>query len=288
MDYDTKNWAEAVIDIEPLGKAPKKYGEGVYRFGAAMTMSVIMPRRGWELVKKTKSYVYLRPPVNAGNPPYKLRIKVPTKIQALEVAESCYAKGASWMGQIGEWPAWYLHERPQETYELIPSQGRSVIHQKLVHVDHPKSSLNIGEHGVWSVELRKTDGEFSYSEYGNIIRERHTDAESKVLIEGENISLELTIYERNSEARNKCIKHYGAYCQACNFDFEQAYGEIGAGFIHVHHVMPISEKEGEYEVDPISDLVTLCPNCHAMAHRRNPPYAVTELREIMSNSRKAQ
>ena len=53
--YNFSEWQEAEIEIEDSGKAPKKYGDGVYRFGAAMTMSVIMPRRGWEVIKKAKN-----------------------------------------------------------------------------------------------------------------------------------------------------------------------------------------------------------------------------------------
>jgi 5-methylcytosine-specific restriction protein A len=45
------------------------------------------------------------------------------------------------------------------------------------------------------------------------------------------------------------------------------YGEIGRGFIHVHHVVPISSIGESYKVDPAKDLVPVCPNCHAMLHR---------------------
>ena len=35
-------------------------------------------------------------------------------------------------------------------------------------------------------------------------------------------------------------------------------------------------KDG-YDVDPINDLMPVCPNCHAMLHRRTPPFSVEEL-----------
>ena len=47
-------------------------------------------------------------------------------------------------------------------------------------------------------------------------------------------------YERNPKARAKCIEFYGARCYVCGFDFEAVYGEIGAGYIHVHHLTPLS------------------------------------------------
>ena len=64
-------------------------------------------------------------------------------------------------------------------------------------------------------------------------------------------------------------------------DFENTYGAIGAGFIHVHHIKQISEIGEQYEVDPLQDLVPVCPNCHAMLHKRKPPFSVDELRAML-------
>lgn len=74
-------------------------------------------------------------------------------------------------------------------------------------------------------------------------------------------------YERNPLARKKCIEHFGLGCIICGFNFEHKYGELGAGFIHVHHIVPISSIGETYQVDPIRDLVPVCPNCHAMLHK---------------------
>ena len=43
--------------------------------------------------------------------------------------------------------------------------------------------------------------------------------------------------------------------------------EKAKNFIHVHHVTPISKVGREYKIDPIKDLIPLCPNCHAMIHK---------------------
>ena len=58
-------------------------------------------------------------------------------------------------------------------------------------------------------------------------------------------------YERDPNARKKCISHYGAMCQVCGFDFAENFGMIGAGFIHVHHLVPLSDIRGGYVVDPL-------------------------------------
>ena len=85
-------------------------------------------------------------------------------------------------------------------------------------------------------------------------------------------------YERDPKARTKCIEHHGACCVVCELDFEKRYGEIGKGFIHVHHLRPLGRLKSSYRLDPVRDLVPVCPNCHAMLHRRDPPYDIEQLR----------
>lgn len=75
-------------------------------------------------------------------------------------------------------------------------------------------------------------------------------------------------YERDRAARQACIARFGATCAVCGLKFEDRYGALGAGFIHVHHVVPLSELGPGYELDPIRDLRPVCPNCHAMLHRQ--------------------
>ena len=67
----------------------------------------------------------------------------------------------------------------------------------------------------------------------------------------------------------------------CGFDFEKTYGEIGKGFIHVHHIVPVSEIGESYRVDYEKDLIPVCPNCHAMLHRKGG--SVEGLKEIINN-----
>ena len=86
-------------------------------------------------------------------------------------------------------------------------------------------------------------------------------------------------YERDATARRACISHFGAACRVCGFDFGATYGELGSGFIHVHHTRPLSDVGAGYAVDPKRDLVPVCPNCHAMLHQTSPPLTVSELQK---------
>mgnify|MGYP003381942991 CR=1 FL=1 len=91
----------------------------------------------------------------------------------------------------------------------------------------------------------------------------------------------LTTYERSLAARQRCVQHYGAQCAVCGFDFSKVYGIVGEGYIHVHHVIPLSTIGSEYKVDPIRDLIPVCPNCHAMIHKRTPCYSIDEMRAMI-------
>lgn len=99
--------------------------------------------------------------------------------------------------------------------------------------------------------------------------------------EGTAIQIIQTRYERNPFARASCIKHYGYSCTVCQFNFERYYGELGKNYIHVHHLTQIAMVGTTYKVNPIKDLRPVCPNCHAMLHRKNPPVTIDSLKALL-------
>ncbi|MBC5796391.1 HNH endonuclease [Sphaerospermopsis sp. LEGE 00249] len=105
--------------------------------------------------------------------------------------------------------------------------------------------------------------------------------DTQILTEGSVRQVTVNAYERNNEARKICIEYYGTNCYVCGFNFEKIYGEMGKDFIHVHHLIPLSKINQEYGVDPIKDLRPVCPNCHAMIHRKNPPYTIEQIKNIL-------
>jgi len=101
--------------------------------------------------------------------------------------------------------------------------------------------------------------------------------------EGASESELLTKYERSHINRSLCLAYFGYNCKACGINLKDKYGDIARDFIHVHHLKPISES-GIRKPDPIEDFVPLCPNCHAIAHLKNPPVTVEEIRIILNEN----
>jgi len=102
---------------------------------------------------------------------------------------------------------------------------------------------------------------------------------NSALWEGDPIEVRLTRYERNPYARKTCIDHYGYSCSVCQFNFEKVFGKLGERFIHVHHLTSMSSG-GRRESNPILDLRPVCPNCHAMIHRKSPPYSIEDIKRL--------
>jgi len=93
-------------------------------------------------------------------------------------------------------------------------------------------------------------------------------------------------WEHDADAARVCFAHHGPACSACGFDPEAVFGPDGAGVLQVHHVVPSGLLTESYELDPVTDLVPLCPTCHAVAHRGFPdPYTPAELRRLLASRR---
>ncbi len=91
--------------------------------------------------------------------------------------------------------------------------------------------------------------------------------------------------ERNPALRRKKInevldQHGQLECEVCTFDFERTYGERGARFAEVHHVVPL-HVTGQVK-NRTSDLAVLCSNCHRMIHRGKQWLTPAELRALIS------
>jgi hypothetical protein len=131
---------------------------------------------------------------------------------------------------------------------------------------------------MWHIEDEKPQDEF-------LIPLDERELESVVIekqSEGFRKRYYTTRYERSAKNRNNAIRIHGLKCMVCDFDFEETYGELGKGFIEVHHVMPLSDRNEVVDIAPETDLVCLCPNCHRMIHRKkNYVMSVDELKGLL-------
>jgi 5-methylcytosine-specific restriction protein A len=104
-------------------------------------------------------------------------------------------------------------------------------------------------------------------------------------VEGAPVWSLATRYERKKINREACIQLKGLRCAACGFDFGAFYGQLGDGYVEVHHTTPLSDLGPGYRINVSTDLVPLCANCHAMVHREDPPISVSRLAGLITGRR---
>lgn len=111
------------------------------------------------------------------------------------------------------------------------------------------------------------------------LRQGFPDDDELVFPEGTAREITVKAFERSAAAVALCKAMKGTACRVCDVDFGRAYGQIGRGFIHVHHTKPLASRERRRTT--MRDLEPVCPNCHNMLHKRCPPFTIEELKEIM-------
>lgn len=105
--------------------------------------------------------------------------------------------------------------------------------------------------------------------------------------EGNTIEIVKELSLRNSQLRSDAILEKKCVCEACGFIFENFYGEIGSGFIEVHHKKMLTSDKGKSRLTTLSDVSVVCANCHRMIHRAGKePLTIKELQEHIENQRK--
>ncbi|MDA7646960.1 HNH endonuclease [Akkermansiaceae bacterium] len=87
--------------------------------------------------------------------------------------------------------------------------------------------------------------------------------------------------ERNSRNRLLALRLHGYRCGVCDLCPKETFGEALGGILEVHHIEPLSSLGEPRPYDPMTDLIPLCPNCHRMIHKENPPLTPDKLREII-------
>ncbi len=118
-----------------------------------------------------------------------------------------------------------------------------------------------------------------------VYRQDGSDA-GGVAMEGESETVIAKRRKRNVELRDAYVAKYGYRCGACGMLMSEVYGEAAKDLIEVHHLRPLSQRIDGASLTRLEDLVGLCPNCHSVAHRRNPVYSPSEIRDFIANNGK--
>jgi len=139
----------------------------------------------------------------------------------------------------------------------------------------PRASIDrlgygFGQSNIWyASEPQAGDYVNSVFEYiDNNTTEVFFENEQNYIENGEGKIVHVKKYERNAAAKSACIRHFGSKCVICGFESSNVYGNEFSDVIEVHHIVPIHQIGAEYRVDPIKDLIPVCPNCHAILHKR--------------------
>ena len=97
-------------------------------------------------------------------------------------------------------------------------------------------------------------------EFASIQIQIHEEESALPLEDDEGQKIEVKGYRlhRSSLLVEQVKKRDGHTCKACGFFFHNQ-------IVHVHHLDPISERKSS-TTTTADDLITLCPNCHYLAH----------------------
>jgi len=161
------------------------------------------------------------------------------------------------------------------------ARGMDLGVMRLRFADNLRRSLvSVGWKDPGSTVFRATDVQITYED-------AHAGRLEK-LYEGALRRMLRSSFVRSLRARRICIETHGAACVICGFDFGRTYGHIADGYIHVHHVRALSVRRKRHAVDPATDLLPLCANCHAAVHLRRPEFSLDDVRNLMAAAAKGR
>jgi predicted HNH restriction endonuclease len=91
--------------------------------------------------------------------------------------------------------------------------------------------------------------------------------------------------KRNPKLRKAAIREYGYSCVICGFNFEEVYGNLGRGFVEVHHLELLSAIKNE-RILTAKDVAVVCANCHRVLHRNGKQPMAIEILQKKVRERK--
>lgn len=167
----------------------------------------------------------------------------------------------------------------------ITPQGQSLV-------DLNREYLNYLFENPFSYEDAQTlTAKITGSQTGT--RKLYIYTEDEEVKEGQSSVALVNVKARSRKLREAALAHYTQNgkiaCHVCGFDFQEYYGELGSGYIQMHHERPICQysDEGfeEYLGDAVENMKPVCANCHCMIHRsKGAPITIEELKKAIENA----
>ena len=188
------------------------------------------------------------------------------KLVGINVKQALYSERGNFYAPITAFPC-----------ALFDEKGFIIVNDEM---ELSKLKIHVGKR----VNVRRTISSLSnYQRINDVMVLSADEVTDEVYVEGAITRIQVNYYERDLKARQACIKYYGCSCFVCGVNLSDIYGEIADGFIHVHHLKPLSEIKKQYSPDPKEDLRPVCPNCHAIIHLRKPPLTIEKVKALLKN-----
>ncbi|MCT7357556.1 HNH endonuclease [Thalassolituus pacificus] len=154
-----------------------------------------------------------------------------------------------------------LAKQNEEFLEVIPDSQRSNYWRNGVR-EITRETYNLILSHIKPEQISEQEAIYNDGDYND------TEISLESGSEGTEKKQYVTVYERDPKYRKQAIAIHGTNCAACGFNFGQFYGDYADGFIHIHHINPVSEFDTPKAINPEKDLIPLCANCHSVIHRK--------------------
>jgi len=292
---------KAIVGIAARSVTGVDYGPEDFSGGRGSKCFRILQRAGFEIVEKTGLWLFQGNPKRYDIDDYLSRYRfvywtVPRNRDAMRLGDRCVLwrsgteAGAIAVGRIAELPCrkdsvqhpeclgddlWRKESdspsdfnvgieieefRLDEEAEFLPRQAfldNATLAESLI-IRMPAGTvfrLNEAETAEFDT-LWRSPGSDAYEAVEGLrrLRQHYARERSRILIE-----------RKRQDFANR---HDGkVFCEVCRFNFAERYPEsLGAGFIEVHHLAPLSTRD-EPRRTGLEGLLLVCANCHRMIHR---------------------
>ncbi len=189
-----------------------------------------------------------------------------------------------WLSDGGMDKQWSIIVKPKQDFSSLPN-FMSLRNKNIVSFTEVRRGENVGCFGIRLYEMSKDPDEEIIIDLLNFIFENApvqlTPEESAILAKMTEQEIEATlnanddsacyvyreglnkIRKINQKIVNDLKKHYKGQCQLCG----QSVGkEFGKEIVEAHHIEYFSKTQNNSS----SNIIIVCPSCHALIHKCNP------------------